>query len=203
MTRIIRTLCKFMTTQEVNTKFDKFLADYNNKYIKVLPNNFSPHLFDVWYHKRMKKFLIKSRTHGDFEVLLDDKDYDLVVSMGKWNIHIVRGDAYVQKRITHTDLISLHRFLLGAKKGEYVDHIDHNPLNNQRSNLRIVSNGANLRNGRIRVNNTSGYRGVSFRDNRWRARIKVNYKDINLGHYKEKEDAIKARQKAERKYWNV
>lgn len=35
-----------MTKNELEAKFDKFLADYNNKYIKVLPNNFSPQCFD-------------------------------------------------------------------------------------------------------------------------------------------------------------
>lgn len=192
-----------MTSQELRSKFNKFLTENNGKFIKVLPNSYPPQLFDVWYNKSMKKLSIKSRTHGEFEVLLDDKDYELVASMGKWNVHMVRGDAYVQKRITHTELISLHRFLLGAKKGEYVDHINHNTLDNQRSNLRITTNGANLRNGRLRVNNTSGHRGVRLTtDNTWNARIKVNYKDINLGHYKNKEEAVEARKEAERRYWN-
>lgn len=42
-------------------------------------------------------------------------------------------------------------------------------------------------------NNTSGCRGVSKKDNKWRAYVMVNYKQINLGTFTNKRDAIKAR----------
>lgn len=55
----------------------------------------------------------------------------------------------------------------------------------------------------INSNNTSGYRGVSYRKdrNKYRAYIKFQGKDIFLGNYDDIEDAIKARKCAEEKYF--
>jgi hypothetical protein len=55
----------------------------------------------------------------------------------------------------------------------------------------------------ISSNNTSGISGVNWDKNlqKWRARITVNYKRINLGVYANFEDAKIARLKAEEKYF--
>jgi hypothetical protein len=52
---------------------------------------------------------------------------------------------------------------------------------------------------KVNTRNTSGYKGVSYHTKRkqWRARIKIKGKEYNLGWFKDKEDAIKARQRAE------
>ena len=103
------------------------------------------------------------------------------------------------------DLIEIHRFIMKPKKGEYVDHINGDTLDNRRSNLRVCTNAANLRNGRIRQNNTSGKTGVwqDKRSGKWVAEIKVNYKKISLGRSKSFEEAIKLRKQAEKKYWSI
>lgn len=68
------------------------------------------------------------------------------------------GGYYVYSR----GLISLHRFLLDAPKGKYVDHINHDTLDNRRSNLRIVSNQKNNTNREgAYVTSKTGIRGVS------------------------------------------
>ena len=153
----------------------------------------------------MKVFTIFSKTHGKFEILLDNKDFELVTSMGKWNITLLRNKPYAQKRLPKNNLVQMARFLMDAKKGEYVDHINHNTLDNRRSNLRICTNSANLRNGDLRINNTSGIKGVRFDRQRqkWVPKIKVNYKDIFLGRFEKLEDAVIARTEAERKYWAI
>jgi hypothetical protein len=58
-------------------------------------------------------------------------------------------------------------------------------------------------NRKIDSTNTSGYKGVAWRerDRVWRANITVDSKQIHLGHFKNKEDAIKARKEAEEKYF--
>ena len=99
----------------------------------------------------------------------------------------------------------MHRFIIGEEnipENMVIDHINHNPSDNRRSNLRIVSPYNNSRNLVKKKNNTSGRAGVSrYKDGRWRAYINVNRKQINLGSYDKKEDAIKAREKAEIKYF--
>lgn len=58
--------------------------------------------------------------------------------------------------------VLLHRFILGAKDGQTVDHIDGNGLNNTRKNLRLVTVSQNQHNRRSQnVNNRTGFLGVS------------------------------------------
>lgn len=73
-----------------------------------------------------------------------------------------------------------------------LDHIDGVGTNNKISNLRPLSHGDNIRKGRIQSNNTSGFKGVSFRRDteRWTARLKVDGKYKSLGSYSTKEEAF-------------
>lgn len=86
---------------------------------------------------------------------------------------------------------------------KYYDHKDRNPLNNRRCNLRPATFQENVRNCSIYKNNTSGIVGVGYRKstNKWRAYINCDSKQISLGSYINKEDAIKARLQAEAKYF--
>ena len=82
--------------------------------------------------------------------------------------------------------ILMHRqlmeYILGRplQKNEEVDHIDLNPLNNTRKNLRLATHAENSRNRRKRRDNTSGYTGVTFIKARsaWIAIIYVNRKRV-------------------------
>lgn len=96
--------------------------------------------------------------------------------------------------------IYLHKLLTS---NELTDHIDRNPLNNRRSNLRVADDTQNNRNASIAKNNTSGVTGVVWvkHNQKWGAQIMVNYQSINLGYYINKDDAIKARLEAEQKYF--
>lgn len=89
------------------------------------------------------------------------------------------------------------------KPGEEVDHIDGNGMNNARSNLRVVTSSQNKMNTRLRSNNTSGYKGVTWHkaSNAWRAQIRVNGKYIRLGLFKDAEDASDAYKKAALKHF--
>ena len=156
-------------------------------------------------------FTVHSKKNGNYSILLDDMGFSKMINMGntlKWcarkckNRH---GLVYFQKRLQDQKLVELHRLITGAKKGEYVDHINGDTLDNRLCNLRICSNADNIRNGRVRTNNKSGFSGVFYdkNDGKWLAKIKVMYKTINLGRYINKEDAIQARKKAEVIYFNT
>lgn len=56
----------------------------------------------------------------------------------------------------------MHRYLMKAMKDDIVDHINGNPLDNRRCNLRIVTRSQNMMNKGISSSNTSGYTGVSI-----------------------------------------
>lgn len=154
----------------------------------------------------MKFLEINSKTFGLIVIKLDDDDYEKVAKLGlKWSASKDRGKFYFHKRISKKDKITMHRFIMDAPKGMYVDHINGDTLDNTKKNLRICSNAANLRNSRIRIDNKSGVKGVSFRKDRkkWVAAIKVMYKTIHLGKFNNKKDAVIARKNAEKLYWNI
>src|SRR5699024_5294461 len=70
------------------------------------------------------------------------------------------------------------------------------------SNCRWASKTTQMRNQKINKRNKSGYKGVFVeKSGSWEASITINYKKIPLGRYKDKNDAIKARKKAEEKYF--
>lgn len=101
--------------------------------------------------------------------------------------------------------LAAHRVAFFLMKGfwpETVDHINGNPKDNRWRNLRSVSHSENHRNRKMQTNNTSGVAGVSWRkqSKHWQAKITILGKQIFLGQYKEKADAIRARKEAEQKY---
>lgn len=73
-----------------------------------------------------------------------------------------------------------------------LDHEDGDGLNNKIGNLRVLSSSNNLRKGKIPFNNTSGFKGVSYRKdtNKWTARTKVGSKYQSLGCFDTKEEAF-------------
>jgi len=99
----------------------------------------------------------------------------------------------------------LHRELMQTPTGLVTDHIDRDKLNNVRSNLRICTFSENINNGSRRVDNHSGYRGVTWHKQReyWYARIKYQGKCTFLGSFKDKNEAAKAYDKASREIYGV
>lgn len=155
----------------------------------------------------MKILRIDSPKYGLINVLLDDEDYERIkkdFENLKWTVTKNRNKFYVQKRVNGKN-IYLHRYIMNCPKGKYVDHINHNTLDNRKQNLRITNNADNLRNGEIRVNNKTGIKGVYFdnKRNKYVANIKVNYKGIFLGRFDTLEEATQIRKEAEIKYWAV
>ncbi|MDC4245583.1 HNH endonuclease [Clostridium perfringens] len=129
-------------------------------------------------------------------VIIDIEDINKVKNF-KWHLDN-RGYTKNEK-----NKILLHRLIMNAKDGEYVDHINHNTLDNRKENLRVVTNQQNGMNRKLGIDNTSGVTGVSFnkRNNKWISQIGYNGKLKYLGYFDNLDDAIKVRKKAERKYF--
>lgn len=97
----------------------------------------------------------------------------------------------------------MHRLLLGARKGECVDHINGEGLNNRRSNLRRVTSGQNLQNRRKPHRlNTSGYRNVYWDQSRrkWLVLLGLNGHMKYFGRYDDKEEANQVATEARHMY---
>ncbi len=86
-------------------------------------------------------------------------------------------------------------FIPNPENKPCVDHINGDKTNNCVDNLRYASNSENAMNQKKSKNNTSGVKGVSWhtRDNKWRAHIKIDGKNMHLGLFEDIEEAKKAR----------
>lgn len=91
--------------------------------------------------------------------------------------------------------ICIHRYILTIDGDYEIDHINHNPMDNRKCNLRICTHQQNQCNQPLQKNNTSGVTGVSFYSprNKYRARIKASQQDIHLGYYETFIEAVQAR----------
>ncbi len=83
-----------------------------------------------------------------------------------------------------------------------IDHINGNRADNRLENLRDVPLGTNRKNMKKPKNNTSGYMGIGWDKgrNKWNVKIGVNGKTVNIGRFKELDEAIAAREQAEIEY---
>lgn len=110
---------------------------------------------------------------------VDASDYEW---LSQWTWHLA-SSGYARRGASPQ--VYMHRFIMGAAKGEYVDHVDGDPVNNCRSNLRICTNMENNWNSTRGTNRgKSKYKGVTFcaETGRWRAKIMVG-KTLSLGRY--------------------
>ena len=107
----------------------------------------------------------------------------------------VNADGYFQVQINGDTLLQ-HRLIFLYLYGyapDLIDHIDGNKLNNQAGNLRECNKSENNYNSKIRKDNTSGIKGVSwdFSRKKWAAQIQVNRKKKMLGGFTDKQEAEK------------
>jgi len=142
--------------------------------------------------------------YSHLEVLIDDEDWERCKPYS-WNIawdkeadyfYVKTYDWKTQKTLY------LARFLCCCFDSNQVDHKDLNPLNNQKTNLRICSRLQNSQNKQKQKNNSSGYRGVYWCKSSkcWKASIRVNKQRIYLGGYSTPEQAAEAYKQASLKY---
>jgi hypothetical protein len=91
--------------------------------------------------------------------------------------------------------LTLDRFLLQPPDDREVDHIDHNPFNCRRANLRVATHAENMRNLPKKKSNTSGFIGVSWHKQagKWAAQASVGKTHVSLGLFDVAEDAARAR----------
>jgi hypothetical protein len=117
----------------------------------------------------------------------------------KWHL---RKDGYVCG-----EHILLARLITNARRGDEVDHINGNRLDNRKKNLRIVTRKQNAINVSAHKDSVLGVRGVQRIDdgrilsNQFRAQIYVRGKNIQIGYFRTLLGAKRARRAAEKKYF--
>ena len=105
------------------------------------------------------------------------------------------------KQYLHQFILSIHNIMV--PEGCEIDHINRNPFDNRKSNLRVVTHQENMMNLSLMPSNKSGVSGVRYKkqENKWCSTLTYNGNRIFLGYFIDKEEAIKARLIAEKKYY--
>lgn len=157
--------------------------------------------------------LIDSPKYGHFEALIDCEDWEKVMRY-KWSVQRSPGSVegrnfYVTRELRRNsttckrEIIQLHRFLMEEEltnnpERPIVDHIDGQPLNNTKNNLRCV----NARENKYNQLNIKGYYWIK-KYNKYRAVITSKRKTKHLGYFKTEEEAHQAYLKAKEKYHKI
>lgn len=152
--------------------------------------------------------LIERKNEDAHEVLIDTADIDMIRNRGSWhvlqdnksnNFYVVRNRVENGKKGAEL----LHRFIMDNPKGMVIDHINHDTLNNRRSNLRAVTHAENLQNRqKASKNSKTGILGVSFHkaSKRWQAKLIINKETVFFEFYDDIKEAEKAIIEARKQY---
>ena len=96
---------------------------------------------------------------------IDKDDYNMV-SKYRWTLSVHDKDMRVIASSKELNRIGLHQFILSNTSKDVIDHINRNPLDNRKANLRIVPRSINSTNAKERTESKSGIRGVYGREAR-------------------------------------
>ena len=121
-----------------------------------------------------------SKTHGAKLICLCHKGIDLY-DRHNWYINKHMKTFYLFRNIKVDGVVTtimFHRELLNLQDGEIRDHKNGNGLDNRISNLRPATHSQNMCNQGICSNNTSGIKGVRFREDhqRWAGEVRYECK---------------------------
>lgn len=133
--------------------------------------------------------------------IVDFCDFDKI-SKFKWkaikgnkNSHYVTS-GFWDKKAKKQRLLTMGRVVLDAGPYQYVDHINGNPLDNRRINLRLCSPSQNSCNKKLRSDSVCGYKGVTKYKTKFMARIGVSGKRKTIGYFYSALEAARAYDKA-------
>jgi hypothetical protein len=128
--------------------------------------------------------------------IVDDADYEWL-NRWKW---CCLANGYVMRRETteshpggsRSRYVYMHRQIMDAPEGHYVDHINHDTCDNRRENLRVATPTESMRNTRALRGGTSPFKGVGLARRRWVARIQIEGEQIGLGRFLTQREAAAA-----------
>jgi hypothetical protein len=162
--------------------------------------------FVLWFvlHHRKKHYGYPFRkiklTKGKYAIV-DPEDYEKLI---EYNWFAVKDPhTFYAQRNGNGKTIKMHRQIMNPPPGLFVDHENHNGLDNRKANLQIATPAQNSRNRlKGRKKTSSRYKGVYLakETKKWRAAIYHNNECIHLGYFENEEDAAKAYDKAARLY---
>lgn len=143
-------------------------------------------------------------TNSDSVAIIDDSDYERCVAL-PWHLEAHGYINHTGRENGKPVHVRLHRFIVGAKRGDVVDHKNRTLLDCRKINLRVTTQRNNSRNrsrpsGRVL---TSKFKGVRWhkQNGRWTAQIKVDYRQKYLGSFDDEVLAAEAYDQAARLFF--
>lgn len=149
----------------------------------------------------MKAILLSGKKAAGRAVIVDDADWPLVAGY-RWRVHEQDRKPgyrplgpYAVTSFRRDDgrqvSVFIHKMITGYER---TDHINHDGLDNRRTNLRPATRGQNGANQRSQAGSTSRYKGAGWDPKRrtWKAQIAVDGKRRHLGYFALEEDAALA-----------
>lgn len=136
-----------------------------------------------------------SLTRGH-KAIVDDADYEWLsfyswcASVGKSN-HVAAVTRLWSVNRGPRSTITMHRLILKAPVGIFVDHINGDSLDNRRQNLRFCTHAQNMRNRKPCAGKDLP-KGVNQVNGRYRAQIAVDGKQFHVGYFATPEAAGRA-----------
>lgn len=150
-------------------------------------------------HKDYAEMILESNTYGNLICYIDLEDIDKIKPY-RWCPYKSRysDTFYVQSTgRKNFSRIPLHRFITNCPKGKEVDHINHNGLDNRKSNLRVCTRTENMQNKLMYKNNKSGYRNINWNKSNkvWVVQVKRNGINTVVGTTTNLDKAVSMRDK--------
>lgn len=195
----------------LNRMCDECIEKHKNDIARILDKgidgieDFNP----IITHKSKKKNTCVDM--GDYVIVneriyMDKNDFEVIAKFDRYIS--VNSAGYAYFRCNNQDVF-IHRLIMGLPVSfndgddDIAEHIDGNRKNNRRNNLRVCEKKINPINCGIYSNNTSGHKGISWleRLQKYQAYLQCGKKRYYLGVYSSIDDAIKAREHAENKYF--
>lgn len=161
--------------------------------------------FCIWLALRYRKlrygytFRRIPLTQGKFAIVDPDR-YDELAGYKWFAVRSPRG-SYALRMVkanggpVKQKSVRMHRVVLKAPRGKFIDHINHNGLDNRRANLRICTTEQNTWNKRKqRGRYSSKYKGVSWSktEKKWQVRITCKRRKISIGYFHDEKAAARA-----------
>lgn len=194
----------------INNKKDKI-----RKLLRYMGFNQNKIEINIRGYKNMKNdftfkedvVIIKIFCKGSYhDCLIDREDFGKVNVHGRTWVGRKHGNTIYAEHRPYCNgkrfIVNMHHVIMdfeGYDGVKMIDHLNGDGLDNRKSNLRVATYVQNNRNIRLKEGNVYG---VNKRDGKWRTSIGVNGKQITLGSFEDKNEAIRVRREAELKYWN-